>query len=61
MRLRGPKLIDTKHLDVCKSINALRVAAAHNKDRNSVKKWNLNPDTAIGVYFVCINYNSQYS
>lgn len=45
--LKGARLIETKHLDVCKSINVLRIAAAHNKDRNSVKKWILNPDAAI--------------
>lgn len=45
--LRGAKLIDVKQLDVCKSANALRIAAAHNKDRNSGDKWTLNPDASI--------------
>ena len=45
--LKGASLIDVKHLDGCKAVNVLRVAAAHNKDRNSVKRWNLNPDAAI--------------
>ena len=45
--LKGALLIDVKHLDGCKAINVLRVAAAHNKDRNSVKRWNLSPDAAI--------------
>ncbi len=45
--LRGARLIDTKQLDICKSANALRVAAAHSKDRNSGDKWTLNPDTSI--------------
>ena len=45
--LKGAKLIDTKHLDICKAVNSFRIAAAHNKDRVTVKKWVLNPDAAI--------------
>ena len=45
--LKSASLIDVKHLDGCKAVNVLRVAAAHNKDRNSVKRWNLSPDAAI--------------
>lgn len=52
--IRGQKLIDTKQLDLCKASNALRVAAAHSLDRNSVEKWILNPDAAIECILIIL-------
>lgn len=45
--LIGSKKITSKHHDICKGINAFRIAAGHNKDKVSLEKWNLNPDAAI--------------
>ncbi len=45
--LRSGTLIDIKHLELCKAINSLRIAASHSKDRNSLERWILNKDASI--------------
>lgn len=52
--LVGSKKITSKHHDLCKGINAFRIAAGHNKDRVSLEKWNLNPDAAIECILLII-------
>lgn len=45
--LKGASLIDQKHLEISKSINSVRLAAAHSKDRKTITPWKINPDAAI--------------
>lgn len=52
--LRGDRKIDTKHLEICKAINSLRIAAAHSKDRNSGEKWILKEDAAIECILITL-------
>ena len=45
--LKGANLLDQKHLEICKGLNSVRLAAAHNKDRKTNIPWKINPDAAI--------------
>jgi len=45
--LKGANLIDQKHLEICKGLNSIRLAAAHSKDRKTNIPWKINPDSAI--------------
>jgi hypothetical protein len=52
--LKGADLIDQKHLEICKAINSVRLAAAHSKDRKTITPWKINPDAAIEVILITL-------
>ncbi|MEM5867859.1 MAG: hypothetical protein QXG39_08065 [Candidatus Aenigmatarchaeota archaeon] len=45
--LRREDIITQKHLHMCEYINALRLIAAHSKEKTTLKSWKINPDAAI--------------
>jgi hypothetical protein len=52
--LKGSDLIDQKHLEICKAINSVRLAAAHSKDRKTITPWKINPDAAIEAILITL-------
>ena len=48
-------LIHTKHLHICMGLGALRVAAAHSKDKTTMESWKINPDLALETILLIIS------
>lgn len=44
---QNSKLIHVKHLHICNCLGAIRVAAAHGKDKSTMEIWKISPDLAI--------------
>lgn len=49
------KLIHTKHLHICNCLGAIRVAAAHSKDKSTLEIWKISPDLAIEIILLMIS------
>ena len=47
--LRNANLITHKHLFMCQHVNALRLIAAHSKEKLTLKSWKISEDAAIEV------------
>lgn len=52
--LESKNVITQKHLQMCEHVNALRLMAAHSKEKTTLKSWKINPDTAIEVILTAL-------
>ena len=52
---QNPKLIHAKHLHMCNCLGAIRVAAAHSKDKSTMDFWKISPDLAIEIILLIIS------
>jgi len=52
---QNPKLIHVKHLHLCNCLGAIRVAAAHSKDKLTMEFWKISPDLSLEVILLIIS------
>lgn len=52
---QSTRLIHAKHLHICNCLGAIRVAAAHSKDKSTMDFWKISPDLAIEIILLMIS------